>query len=109
MKENDQISKVTNDIKGLKAELTELAAQLGGVVYDSEVNLPDTNIISEIDSMEKSIPEIKKKMEKLKSYNLSISEAEEGLKQCTEKIKEYVITSYSIHYTKLYEMSCLIF
>ncbi len=89
MKENDQISKVTNDIKGLKAELTELAAQLGGVVYDSEVNLPDTNIISEIDSMEKSIPEIKKKMEKLKSYNLSISEAEDGLKQCTEKIKEY--------------------
>lgn len=88
MRDGEQISKVKKEIISLETELKESSAQLGGVFYDSGIRLEDSTIEDEIDRLEKVIPEVKGKMDTLKSYNLSISEAEEGLGLCTQKIKE---------------------
>ncbi len=88
MRDNEQISKVKKEIISMESELKESSAQLGGVFYDSGIRLDDSAIEDEIDRLEKVIPEVKGKMDKLKSYNLSITEAEEGINACTEKIKE---------------------
>lgn len=88
MKDSELISRVKKEIKLLDIELQESSAQLGGVFYDSEMPLNNSGIISELNSLEAEIPEIKSKLESFQAYNLTISESEEKIKECNNKIKE---------------------
>lgn len=108
MRDSELISKAKKTIMLLEAELKEKSAQLGGVFYDSGIKLEDSSIEDEIDRLENIIPEIKAKMDKLKSYNLSISEAEDGLKTCSDKIKELQASIGSIFEKVGVELYCFI-
>lgn len=88
MKDHEMINKVKKEIKVLESELNESAAQLGGVFYDSELLLTDSEIFNELHLLEKKIPEVKNKLEALQNYNLTITESENKIKESNAKIKE---------------------
>lgn len=88
MKDHEMINKVKKEIKVLESELNEGAAQLGGVFYDSELSLTDSEIFNELHLLEKKIPEVKNKLEALQNYNLTIVESENKIKESNTKIKE---------------------
>lgn len=88
MKDNELINKIKKDIKGLEHELTESSAQLGGVFYDSELTLKDSEIFNDLVQLEEKIPELKKQLDTLKNYNTTITASENKIKESNIKIKE---------------------
>lgn len=108
MKNSEQISKIKKDIIFQEEELKEISSQLGGVFYDSGISLEDSALKDEIDLLEKVIPNIKDQMETLKSYDFSITEAEEGINECNQKIKEFDLLMGSILEKVGVELYCFI-
>ncbi|MGL1892349.1 MAG: hypothetical protein OCD02_12025 [Spirochaetaceae bacterium] len=108
MKDYDKIVKVKKEIKVINIELNELSAQLGGVFYDTDPVLDDSNLIIEIDELEIIIPQIKKKMETLQGYNLTIAESKENIDVCSDKIKELETHMNSLFEKVGVELYCFI-
>jgi len=108
MKDSEQINLVKKDIKSIEIEKNERIGQLGEIFFDSNIELEDSSIIEDIQRIESEIPIIKNRMEELKSYNLSITEAEEDVKLCHEKIKDIKSGMGSIYEKVGVELFCFV-
>lgn len=97
MKDSDKLISIDKEVKVLKEQLEDVAVQLAGVFLDEEQTLEDCTLIDEIEELEKRIPEIKGDMIRIKGYTQSITESEEQIKSCNEKIKSYEASQNSLY------------
>lgn len=89
MQDNEKLINIEKEIKGIYTELDDVAVQLGGVFLDEGQTLEKCSLIGEIESLEKSIPEIKGDMIRLQGYTQHISESQEQIEVCNQEIKDY--------------------